>query len=76
MLTKEGLEFLLKITDYFKGHWEDPNWGQKPVNQVLILLSAHTLAGGIAATEAQRQVQATIEKAMAVAAQSVVNPSS
>jgi hypothetical protein len=76
MLTKEGLEFLLKITDYFKGHWEDPGWGQKPINQVLMLLSVHTLAGGIAETEAQRQVQAAIEKAMTDAAQQVVKISS
>lgn len=72
MLTKEGLEFLLKITDYFKGHWEDPGWGQKPINQVLILLSTHTLAGGIAETEAHRQIQATIEKAMVNAAQKAI----
>jgi hypothetical protein len=76
MLTKEGLEFLLKITDYFKGHWEDPDWGQKPINQVLITLSAHTLAGGIAETKAQRQVQEAIEKAMTDAAQQVVKTSS
>jgi hypothetical protein len=72
MLTKEGLEFLLKLTDYFKGHWEDPGWGQKPINQVLILLSAHTLADGIAETGAQRQVQAAIEKAMTDAAQRAI----
>jgi hypothetical protein len=75
MLTKEGIEFLLKITDYFKGHHEDPGWGQKPINQVLMLLSVHTLAGGIAEPEAQRQVQAALEKAMADAAQKVVKHS-
>jgi hypothetical protein len=38
MLTKEGLEFLLRITDYFHGHWEDPEWGKRPINQVLLSL--------------------------------------
>lgn len=82
MLTKEGLEFLLRITDYFNGHWEElvdpnnPGWSKKPINQVLLLLSAHTLAGGIADAEAQRQIHAAIEKAMADAAQRVVKSSS
>ena len=69
MLTKEGLRFLLQITDYFNGHWEDPGWGQKHLDQVLILLSARTWADGIADTEARRQVQGAIEKALVDVAQ-------
>ncbi len=71
MLTKEGLEFLLRMTDFFNGHYEEPigPLGPKAIHQVLILLSAHTWAGGITDTEARRQVQATIEKTMAEAAQ-------
>ncbi len=72
MLTKAGLEFLLQITDYFHGHWEDPEWGKRPINQVLVLLSTHTLANGVANPEARAAVQGTIEKAMAEAAQQVI----
>ncbi|MGQ0444071.1 MAG: hypothetical protein ACT4O2_02820 [Beijerinckiaceae bacterium] len=75
MLTKEGLNFLLRITDFFGGHWEDPGWGQKPINQVLIMLSAHTLVGGISDKETQRQVQAALERALADTAQKIVKNS-
>jgi hypothetical protein len=71
MLTKEGLEFLLRITDYFKGHWEDPGWGHKPINQVLILVSARTLANGIADADARRQVQTSLDKALVQANQQI-----
>ena len=76
MLTKAGLEFLLRITDYFDGHWEEPGWGQRPINQVLVLLSTHTWAEGVADTEVRGQIQGAIEKAMAEAAQKVVKGSS
>ena len=72
MLSKDGLEFLLRITDYFHGHWEDPEWGRRPINQVLVLLSAHTLANGIADPESRAAIQGSVEKAMATAAQKVV----
>ena len=76
MLTKAGLEFVLKLTDFFHGHWEDPGWGQRPTNQVLIMLSAHTLANGIEDPEARRQVQGTLEKSMADAAQKIARHTS
>jgi hypothetical protein len=76
MLTSDRLKFILSITDYFHGHWEDPGWGQKPMNQVLVLLSTHTLAEGIADDEVRRQVQGTIEGAIAEAAQRSVRSSS
>lgn len=72
MLTKQGLEFLLRITDFFGGRWEDPGWGQQPINQVLIMLSAHTLAGGIEDEKARGAVQGTLEKALANTAQKIV----
>lgn len=31
MLSKQALDFILHVTDYFKGHWEDPEWGRRPV---------------------------------------------
>jgi hypothetical protein len=71
MLTKEGLEFLLRITDYFNGHYEDPGWGQRPINQVLLLVSAQTLAGGIADETVRRQIRTTLDKALTQAVQQV-----
>lgn len=71
MLTKEGLEFLLRITDYFKGHYEDPGWGQRPINQVLLLLSAQTLTGGITDESLRRQMRTTLDKALTQAIQQV-----
>ncbi len=72
-MSKEELEFLLRITDYFHGHWEDPGWGSKYMNQVLVLLGAHTWANGIAETEARQAVQHTIEKAMTDVARKVMS---
>lgn len=71
MLTKLGLASILRITDFFGGHWEDPGWGQQPLNQVLVMLSAHTLAGGIEDEKARREVQLPLEKAIAGAAQRI-----
>jgi len=48
------LEFILQITDYFKGHWEDPEWGRRPANQVLIALAVRELAQGIQDAAAQK----------------------
>ncbi len=72
MLTKQGLEFLLRITDYFGGRWEDPGWGQQPINQVLVMLSTHTLAAGIEDEKARREIQAPLEKAIAGATQRII----
>jgi hypothetical protein len=72
MLNKESLDFLLRITDYFNGKWEDPEWGKRPINQVLIALSTHTMANGIADIDARSKIQNNIEKVMAEAAQKAV----
>jgi hypothetical protein len=71
MLTKEGMAFLLHITDYFNGHWEDPDWGTRPVNQLLVLATAHTLANAIEEPESRAQIQSTVERAMAKTAMQV-----
>jgi hypothetical protein len=76
MLSKKGLEYLLRITDYFHGHWEDPGWGRRPENQVLILTSVHTLAGGIENAATRRQVQGLVQEAMTKASQEFVKESS
>jgi hypothetical protein len=71
MLTKEGLDFILHITNYFHGHWEDPGWGRAPLNQVLIQLTAMTLAEGIEDAGVRADLQGALGKGVANAAQAV-----
>ena len=71
-MTKQGLEFMLRITDYFGGRWEDPGWGQQPINQVLVMLSAHTMAEVIEDDKARREVHGPLEKAIAGTTQRII----
>lgn len=73
MLTKDQLQFILRLTDFFHGHWEDPEWGKRPMNQLLIQLSTHTLANGIAEKGVRTAVQAGLEKSMASLAQQIAS---
>ncbi len=65
MLSKSARDFILHITNYFHGHWEDPGWGRMPVNQLLIGLTIHELANGIEDAELRGQIHAAAEKAIA-----------
>ena len=71
MLTREGLKFLLRITDYFDGHWEDPGWGQLHTNQILALLSVHEWANGIEEAAVRQRIQSVVNTAIANAAQRI-----
>lgn len=62
MLSKEAREFILHATGYFRGHWEDPEWGRRPVDQVLINLTIHELANGITDEEVRQQIQGAVEQ--------------
>lgn len=65
MLTKAGRDFILHITNYFHGHWEDPGWGQQPINQVLIGLTVRELAEGIQDKTLRTQIQTAANEAIA-----------
>ena len=65
MLSKAGLDFILHITNYFHGHWEDPEWGRMPVNQLLIGVAIRELAEGIGDATIRGQVQTAANKAIA-----------
>jgi hypothetical protein len=56
-LESERLKFILLLTDYFHGHWEDPSWGTRAENQVLIALAVHELSGKIADAGARARIQ-------------------
>jgi hypothetical protein len=65
MLSKAALDFLLRLTDWFHGHWEDPEWGKRPTTQILIALALRDLATGLHDTESRGQIQAAADKVIA-----------
>ncbi|HEX2835585.1 MAG TPA: hypothetical protein VHW00_21410 [Thermoanaerobaculia bacterium] len=68
-MTREQLKFILQLTNYFDGHWEDPDWGTRPLNQVLALVGAHTFAEGIADVKTREAVQSPIATSIVDVAQ-------
>lgn len=64
-MSKSRLDFILRLTDYFHGHWEDPEWGKRPATQILIALAAHELATGLQDAEIRGQITAATEKVIA-----------
>lgn len=60
------MKFILSITDHLRGHWEDPEWGRLPSNQILIALAVRDLASGIQDTELRTQMHAAADKAIAL----------
>jgi len=53
----------------YKRGWEDPEWGQRPIDQVAIASAIHELAGELKGS-AGKAVQAAATKAVAAAASS------
>jgi hypothetical protein len=68
---KNRLDFLLHVTDYFHGHWEDPGWGRRPENQVLIHLAIAELANQVADAELKKTIQGAAQKGVVAAGQAV-----
>jgi hypothetical protein len=65
------LDFVLQVTHYFNGHWEDPGWGSQPANQALIGLAIRELAGGITDAGLQKQINDAADQAIARSAAAV-----
>ena len=72
MLSKSARDFILHITNYFHGHWEDPEWGRRPVNQILVSLAIRELANGIQDAETRDQIHTITDKVVSINAQRVV----
>lgn len=72
MLSKSARDFILHITNYFHGHWEDPEWGRRPVNQILVSLAIRELANGIQDSETRDQIHTITDKVVSLNAQRVV----
>lgn len=48
------LEFILLMTDYLKGHWEDPGWGRR---DSMLYGAIHELANKLDNVEARTAIQ-------------------
>ncbi len=68
-MSKAALDFLLRLTDWFHGHWEDPEWGQHSTTQILIALAIRDLATGLRDSDVRGQVQGLVDKVIAKNAQ-------
>ena len=76
MLSKEALEFILEMTDFMHGHYEDPEWGRdfgRPVSQILVALGAHVFAEAINNKEARNQIQRVARQSIASFANQVIS---
>jgi protein-disulfide isomerase len=69
---KNRLDFLLHLTNYFHGHWEDPEWGRRAENQVLIHVAISELAAKISNAELKQVIQEATQKGISTAGQAVV----
>lgn len=56
----------------FKNGWEDPSWGQLPVNQVALGLILHDLGNKLADRNLQEQIHEIAQKIVVDNARSVV----
>ena len=65
MLSKAALDFILRLTDWFHGHWEDPEWGKRASTQILVAIAVRDLAGGLQDAELRSQIQTAADKIVA-----------
>jgi hypothetical protein len=72
MLSKARLDFILRLTDWFHGHWEDPEWGKRAPTQILVAIAVRDLADGIQDSELREQIQGAADKVVAKNGQSVM----
>ncbi len=65
MLSKSALDFILRLTDWFHGHWEDPEWGKRATSQILIAVAVRELASGIHDVELRDHLNMAADKVIA-----------
>ena len=75
MLSKNRLDFILRLTDWFHGHWEDPEWGKYPSTQILIALAVRELATGIQDPETRGSMHSAADKIVAKNSQAMIKTS-
>ena len=69
---KSRLDFLLALTDYFHGHYEDLGWGRLPASQILIAVAINELSGRISDAGLRSQIQDASKQVVAKNAASIV----
>lgn len=72
MAKSSRLDFILRLTDYFQGHWEDLGWGRLPGTQVLIALAVDELSTRISDAGLRSQIQSAAKQVVAKNAGSIV----
>jgi len=55
-------EFLLWVTKFMHGHWEDPEWGRRVTSQVMYKQAIHEIAENIENPEMRKQIQNIVGK--------------
>lgn len=75
MLSKNRLDFILRLTDWFHGHWEDPEWGKHPSTQILIALAVRELTTGIQDPETRGTINSAADKIVAKNSQAMTKAS-
>jgi hypothetical protein len=65
-------QFILWLTHYFNGHWEDPEWGKSEVGQLTLKLAMYEMAGKINDAALARQLQGPLRAAVHGDAQNAV----
>ncbi len=71
MLSKEGMDFILHVTHWFGGHWEDPEWGRRPATQVLVAMAIHEFAAGIQDADLRGQISSAADRVIAKNSQAI-----
>jgi hypothetical protein len=69
MISKSRLDAILRLTDWFHGHWEDPEWGRMPVTQILIAVAIRELASAIRDKGLREQIHAATDTVIAKSSQ-------
>jgi hypothetical protein len=65
MLSKDRLDFILRLTDWFHGHWEDPEWGKRATTQILVAVAVRDLAEAIQDSDMRGTIQGAADKVIA-----------
>jgi hypothetical protein len=65
---KSRFDFILHITNYFHGHWEDPGWGNRASDQILIAVTIAELANRISDDKVKAQILDASDKVISKSA--------
>lgn len=75
MLSKTRLDFILHLTNFFDGHYEDPEWGMQPSTQILIALAVRELATGIKDSVTRKSIHSAADQIIAKNSQAMTKTS-